>query len=305
MKIKLISTLSVLIISSSASSALLDKVAGVINDKVFTLSEINRVKSTIGVRREIAPFIFNKNQYSKTEVLKVLQNSYIIKDKLSELGFVVSDDSVEGRIKETEKGLRLNREELLVFLKSKGLTFNEYFELLRGAMEYNIFNRRIIAPLVTITDQELKNFYYKQNSKNKALSFKYKLLDFSLPKSKVLKADYKRIPSILNVYKTTGNIPEIYSDIDTNDLGELQGDDLPKELKELLKNTDAKNFTQIYVKDNKLHSFYLVEKDLTESEDFLRSKNAIYTKIFMNRADSLSQNWFSRESLNYYILSNL
>jgi peptidyl-prolyl cis-trans isomerase SurA len=305
MKIKLISTLATIIISSSASATLLDKVAGVINDKVFTLSEINRVKGTISVRKEIAPFIFKKNEYSKNEVLKLLQNKYIIKDKLSELGFVVSDDSVEGRIKETEKGLRLNREELLVFLKSKGITFNEYFELLRGAMEFNIFNRRIIAPLVTITDQELKNFYYNQNSKNKALSFKYKLLDFTLPASKVLKADFARIPSILNVYKTTGNIPEIYSDIDTNDLGEVQGDDLPKELKELLKNSDAQTFTKVYVKDNILHSFYLVQKDLTESEDFLRAKNSIYSQLFMKRAESLSQNWFSRESLNYYILSNL
>lgn len=305
MKNKLIYIFLTVLISSNVSAKLLDKVAGVINDKVFTLSEVKRVQSTISIRKEIAPFIFNKKQYSKSDVLKLLQNGFIIKDKLSELGFVVSDDSVEARIRETEKGLGLNRGELLVFLKAKGITFNEYFELLRSAMEFNIFNRRIIAPLVTITDQELKNSYYKENASNKALSFKYKIIDFTLPATKVTQADYKRLPSILNVYKTTGNIPEAYSEIDTNDLGELVGDDLPSDLKILLKNTDANTFSNVYIKDNILHSFYIVSKDLTESSDFLRSKNALYSKIFMKRAQSLSNNWFSRESLNYYMLNNL
>ena len=295
----------ILFLSTQSHATLIDKVAGVINDKVFTLSEIKRVQGTIGIRKEIAPFIFQNSEYSENEILKLLQNSFIIKDKLSELGYVVSDDSVEARIRETEKGLGLNRSELLKFLSTKGISFNEYFELLREAMEFNIFNRRIISPLVTITDQELKNYFYSNSSNKNALSFKYKLLDFTLPASKVLKSDYDKIPNILNTYKTTGNIPQIYSDIDTNDLGEVLGDDLPKELKNILKNTNEKSFSKVYKRDNTIHSFYIIKKDLTESESFLKQKNQIYSKLFMQRASKLSQNWFSRESLNYYILNNL
>jgi peptidyl-prolyl cis-trans isomerase SurA len=295
----------ILILSTQLHATLIDKVAGVINDKVFTLSEVKRVQGTIGIRKEIAPFIFQKSEYSENEILKLLQNSFIIKDKLSELGYVVSDDSVEARIRETEKGLGLNRSELLKFLSTKGISFNEYFELLREAMEFNIFNRRIISPLVTITDQELKNYFYSNSSNKKALSFKYKLLDFTLPTSKELKSDYAKIPNILNTYKTTGNIPQIYSDIDTNDLGEVLGDDLPTELKNILKNTNEKSFSKVYKRDKTIHSFYVIKKDLTESESFLKQKNQIYSKLFMQRASKLSQNWFSRESLNYYILNNL
>lgn len=295
-----------ILFSITAQAALIDKVAGVINDSVYTLSEVKRVKNTLGIRQEIAPFIYKKNiNFSEGDILRLMQNKFIIKDKLSELGFVISDDAVESRIKETEKSLRLNREELLQFLKSKGITFNEYFELLREAMEYSVFQRRIIAPLVTITDQELKNFYYKMNSSNKALSFKYKVVDFSLPEGKVLKEDLKRLPSILENYKTTGNIPKIYSDIATNDLGDVSDEDLPKELSKLLKNTDEKKFSNLYIKGGVIHSFYLVKKDLAESSDYIQKRNLIYNQIFLERSSKIAQNWFSRESLNYYVLTNL
>lgn len=290
---------------TSAQAKLLDKVAGVINDNVYTLSEIERIQSTLSIRKEIAPFIYKKNKFSKNEVLDLMQNSFIIKDKLSELGFVISDDAVESRIKDTEKGLRLNRKELLQFLESKGISFNEYFELLREAMEFSVFQRRIISPLVTITDQELKNFYYKLNSNNKALSFKYKVVDFTLPEKKVLKSDLKRLPSILEKYKKTGNIPSIYSEIATNDLGDVSDDDLPKELSSILKKTEEKSFSKLYIKSGLIHIFYVVSKDLAESSDFIAKRNLIYNQIFMKRSQSISLNWFSRESLNYYILKNI
>ncbi|MAZ49345.1 MAG: hypothetical protein CME65_12350 [Halobacteriovoraceae bacterium] len=294
-----------LLLSGVANAKLLDKVSGVINDKVYTLSEIERVQNTVNIRREIAPFIYNKPNYNKKEVLNLLQNLFIIRDKLSELGYVISDDAVESRINETEKGLGLNRKELLKFLDSKGISFNEYFEILREAMEYNVFNGRVIAPLVTITDQELKNLYYKKTKNKKALSFRYKVLDFTLPKEKVLNSDYDRLPSILEKYRTTGNIPQIYRDISTNDLGSVAGEDLPKELSEILRETDEKSFSKTYVKGDIVHIFYVSKKDLADSQEFLQAKRVLYNQIFAKRSKNITANWFSRERLSYYILNNI
>lgn len=302
---KLIPAIFSIFISLNANSELLDKVAGVVNDKIFTYSELVRIKNTINARKEIAPFIFTKSKYSIKDILKVQQNTFIIKDKLSELGFVVSDDSVESRINETEKRLGLKRNDLLNFLDSKGLTFNEYFELIRNATEFNIFNRRIISPLVNITEQEVKNEYYKINSSNKALAFKYNVVDFYLPSSSVLKNDKNKLPSILEEYQKTGNIPAIYKNIETSNLGEVSDDDLPKDLSKLLKITNEGSFSKPYTKNNMIHVFYLKSKDLTESQDFLKQKNVIFNKIYMERSKKITVSWFSKESLNYYILENI
>ena len=303
--IKFLPAILLLSLSTVTHAKLLDKVAGIVNDKIFTYSELVRVKDTISARKEIAPFIFTKDKYTLKEILKVQQNIYIVKDKLSELGFVVSDDSVESRINETERRLGLKRADLLNFLESKGLTFNEYFELIRNATEFNIFNRRIISPLVNITEQEVKNEYYKLNTSNKALSFKYNVVDFYLPESTVQTKDRNKLQYILEEYQKTGNIPGIYRNIETSNLGDVSDDDLPKELSRLLKKTDEGSFSKPYVKNGMIHVFYLKGKDLTASQDFLKKKDFIYNQIYMKRSKKITRTWFSKETLNYYILENI
>ena len=305
MKKTICSFIFLFVLSAPLHAKVLDKIAGVINDKVFTLSEVIRINSTVGIRKEIAPFIYTQDKYSNKEMLRLLQNSFIVKDKLEELGFVVSDDSVQDRIRQTEKSLRLNRDELLKFLGSKGITYNEYFEILRSAMEYNIFNRRIIAPLVTITDQELKNFYYKSYSSAKASSFKYNVIDFNIPADKVQKDDHRRFKEILQKYRKTGSLPQIYSDLSTDELGRISGEDVPKNLRTILKNTNENSFSEEFIDDGILHVFFVESREIADSQDFLLKKREIYNSIFLERSQKLSDSWFSRESLSYYILTNI
>ena len=108
-----------------AKDKLLDKIAAVINSKVYTLSQVIRVKETIDARKEISPFLYNQDKYNDKEVLQILINTQIIREKISELGYVISDDSVESRIKLTEQKLGLDRKALLEFLKLKGINFEE------------------------------------------------------------------------------------------------------------------------------------------------------------------------------------
>lgn len=292
-------------INIHAESKLLDKVAGVINDKIFTLSEVNRVKKTLPFRSEIAPFIYNKKSYSENELLLLLQHNFIIKDKLAELGYVISDDSVESRIIETEKSSGLNRTELHAYLKTKGISYDEYYELIREAMEFNIFNSRIIAPLVSLTDQELKNYYIAKFSQGKALTFKYSLVDFTIDASKVDVNDYRKFQESLTVYRKTGNLPSEYSDLTTNDLGSMTDEDLPKNIKETLKTSEQGKFSKPLLIDNTLHTFFITKKEIVDSEDFLSKKNYIYNQLFMERSGDILNTWFSKESLSYYLISNL
>lgn len=296
---------ALILLSFSVHAKLIDKVAGVINDKIYTLSEIKRVQDTISIRKEIAPFIYTKNSYTQKDTLKVLQNIFIIKDKLEEQGFIVSDDSVEDRIKDTQRSLNLNRKELIQFLASKNITFSEYFEILRQAMEFNIFNRRIIAPLVTITDQELKNEFYKSHSSSKVANFNYEIVDYTISKKLVQSSDLQKLPNILNKYRKTGTLPEIYKDFSMDDLGKVSNEDLPSNIQKVLKPAKEKDFSKPIVIDNTVHIFYVVKKSIAESKEYLRQRAAIYNRLFLQRANSLAQNWLSREALNYYILENI
>lgn len=284
-----------------SSEKLIDKIVAVVNTRVISLSEIKRAEKTLDARREISPLIYSEKKYSQKELLDIMIKSFIIREKINAQGYVINDDAVESRIKMTEQRLGLKRADLLQFLKGKGLTYEEYFEVIRETMEFNIFAQRIIAPLISVTEQEIKNEYYRRNSSNNALSFKYDLVDFYIPEEKLVDRNEKKFLAILKDYQLTGKLPEEYRNLETNNLENLNEDGLSKELATILKTTSEGSFSKpLSIKKN-LHVFYIQKKDLVESQNFLKFKEQIQNDIFVTKGKSVTSNWFDRELSNYYI----
>lgn len=287
--------------SEKPSEKLLDKIVAVVNTKVISLSEIQRMESTLEARKEISPIIYADRSYNNKALLDILIKSQIIRDKINSQGYVINDDAVESRIKMTEERLGLKRSDLLQFLKGKNLTYEEYFEIIRETMEYNIFAQRIIAPLISVTEQEIKNEYYRRNTTNNALSFKYNLIDFYIPEEKLIDRNENKFLSILKDYQLTGKLPEEYKDLESNNLDNLNEDGLSKDLATILKTTSEGSFSRPIFLNNYLHVFYVQKKDLVESQDFLKFKDQIQNDIFISKGKSVTDNWFDREYSNYYI----
>jgi peptidyl-prolyl cis-trans isomerase SurA len=284
-----------------AQDKLLDKLVAVVNTRVISLSEVSRMEDTLNARKEVSPMVYNEPKYDKKKLLDIVIKSFIIRDKINAQGYVINDDAVESRIKMTEERLGLKRADLLNFLKTKGLTYEEYFEIIRETMEYNVFASKIIAPLVSVTEQEIKNEYYRRNSSNNALSFKYNLVDFYIKESVLVDKNEDRFLSVLKDYQLSGKLPEEYRDLESNNLDQLNEDGLTKELAAILKNTSEGSFSKASSINGYLHVFYVQKKDLVESQDFSRIKEQIQNDIFMEKGQSVTNNWFDREFSNYYI----
>ena len=296
--------LLIIILGSSsawASEKLLDKLVAVVNTRIVSLSEINRMDETLNARKEISPMIYSETKYNKKQLLDIIIKSFIIRDKISAQGYIINDDAVESRIKMTEGRLGLKRADLLNFLKSKKLTFEEYFEVIRETMEYNVFASKIIAPLISVTEQEIKNEYYRRNTANSALAFKYNLVDFYIKESNLVDKNENRFLEVLKDYQLTGKLPEEYRDLETNNLENLTEDSLSKELGNTLKVTSEGSFSKATSLGGYLHIFYVQKKDLVESQDFLKFKEQIQNDIFMEKGKAVTNNWFDREFSNYYI----
>ncbi len=284
-----------------STEKLLDKIVAVINTKVISLSEVKRVEATLEARKEISPIIYNQKTFTQKELLDIMIRSFIVRDKINAQGYVINDDAVESRIKMTEERLGLKRADLLQFLKGKGVTYEEYFEIIRETMEFNIFAQRIIAPLVSVTEQEIKNEYYKRNTTNNALSFKYNLVDFYISEEKIIDKSETKFLAVLKDYQLTGKLPAEYKDLESNNLDGLNEDGLSKELASLLKTTSEGSFSKAISLNKHLHVFYVQKKDLVESQDFTKFKDQIQNDIFVSKGKSVTTNWFDREYSNYYI----
>jgi peptidyl-prolyl cis-trans isomerase SurA len=284
-----------------STEKLLDKIVAVVNTKVISLSEINRIENTLAARREVSPVIYTETKYTPKQYIDLIIHSFIVRDKITAQGYVINDDAVESRIKATEERLGLKRADLLSFLKTKSITYEEYFEIIRETMEYNIFATKIIAPLISVTEQEIKNEYYRRNSSNSALSFKYNLVDFYVPESGLIDKDKAKFLSVLKDYQLTGKLPEEYHNLESNNLDGLSEDGLSKELGSVLKDAAEGSFSKPVSITGNLHAFYVQKKDLVESQEFIQVKEQIQSEIFLQKGKGVTQNWFDRESANYYI----
>lgn len=290
-----------ILLTTTCHSALLDKIVAVVNSQTILLSQVNRISENLEARRNISPQIYSKTEYSFRDLVNIKINELILRDKLTEMGYVISDEQVESQVKATEERLGLNRSALLNFLKSNNFSFDEYFELIRSSIEYNLFLSRIIQPLISITEQDVKNSYYKKYSSKKRLSFKYELVDFSLDKRSFKKGMLKQFKSVLSSFQQTGVLPEEFSDVSTNVLGEIREGGLTSNLKSLLTKTDEGNFSNPLLMGPNYHIFYVKKKDLVESEDFMGQRNQIRAELFQKSMITISGSWFNSEADKHYI----
>jgi peptidyl-prolyl cis-trans isomerase SurA len=294
-------TLFLILFSLQTQAVLLDKIVAVFNERAISLSQIKRVRENLTARRNISPQIFTKDKYSLKELVQLELNRSLVREKLTEMGYVVSDDQVEAQIKNTEDRLGLSRSALLDFLKNNNFTFDEYFELIRGSIEYNLFISRVIQPLVSITEQDIKNAYYQKYSNQKRMSFNYNLVDFSLPKSKFKKGMLKSFNKVMTEFQKTGNLPSNFADVSSNALGAVSEDGLTKKMNKLLNKTAEESFSKPILLGGDYHVFYVKKKDLVESDHYLTQKNQIQARIFQSSVGSISKSWFVSESDKHYI----
>lgn len=288
-----------------AQDKLLDKIVAVINTRVVSLSELDRMMETLPARRELSPLVFTEKTYDQKKLLTTVMQSYIVRDKINAIGYVITDDQVESRIRMTEERVGFKRSDLLSYLKSKGVTFEEYFEIIRETMEYNVFASRIIGPLISVTEQEVKNEFYKRNSSNKALSFKYNLVDFYLPESTLVDANDEVLVSVLKDYQLTGRLPEAYKNMETNKLEQISEEGLNSNMAKALKTANEGSFSKPIRINGTVHVFYVEKKDLVESQQYLQFKDQLEQEIMMEKGKAVSKNWFDREYNNYYIKNYL
>lgn len=279
---------------------LLDKTVAIFNSTVITLSQVKRIQDNLPSRKNISPIIYQKTNLTQEEIVNLMIERLIIREKLNEIGYVRNDDQVESEILSIEKRLGLNREQLLSFLESNNMSFDEYFEIIRETIELNIFNGRIVRPLLSVTEQEVKNHYYK-TSNDKTLAFKYTLVDFSLSESKMKKGMLKNFSKVLEKFQVNGILPKNYESIETNVLGDITEDGLTNELKKALKSTEEGKFSTPVKLGDTYHVFFVKKKDLVESQLFLSVKERIKGELMSLQAVSVTELWFKRERSKHYI----
>ena len=287
--------------SLNAEAKLLDKISAIVDDNIITMSQVNRIVNNLAIKRNVAPMIYDKASYTASEILQISINKYLIRAKLAEIGYTITDDQVEAQIKQNQDRLGVDRRSLMGFLKQQGTSFDEYFEALREAIEYSYFVNRVISPMISISEQDVKNTYYKNNIKDSRMNFKYTLIDYGISLDDIGKPVKGQMEEVVKQYRINGVLPEAYSTLTVNNLDDITEEGITSEFRNLLKSTDEGGLTTPIVINNKYHVFYLAKKDLVETEAFASQKDKIKDQLFEKSVKAEIAVWFERERNKHYI----
>lgn len=290
-----------LLLEASIQAKLLDKISGIVDDNIITLSQMTRISKNLAIKKSVAPMIYDKSNYTIEELINLAIDKYLIRTKLTELGYSITDDQVEAQIKANEKKLNVDRKALMNFLKQQGSTFDEYFETLREAIEYSYFISRVISPTISISEQDVKNTYFKSNIKDSRLNFKYNLIDYAISKDVVPKLNKGQMEEVVRQYRINSILPENFSTLTSTNLDDITEEGISTELKNLLKQTDEGAMSAVILLNGQYHIFYIAKKDLVESEAFSKQKDRIREELFEAAVKNESQIWFERERNKHYI----
>lgn len=305
MKFTNLFTIVLLCFQTNLEAKLLDKISAIVDDNIITLSQVNRTSKNLAIKKNVAPMIYDKSSFTNEELTNILINKYLIRSKLTELGYAITDDQVESQIKSNEKRLNVDRKSLMNFLKEQNTTFDEYFETLREAIEYSYFINRVISPTIAISEQDVKNTYFKNNLKDTRLNFKYTLVDYAIQKDSAPKLGKGQLEEVVRQYRINNILPEAFSTISSANLDEITEEGIESELKNLLKQTDEGALTSMILLNGKYHVFYIAKKDLVESEAFSKQKDAIRENLTAEAIKTESQIWLEREHNKHYIKISL
>ena len=293
-----------MLLSGIAKAKVLNKIIAAVEDSSITLEEARREVNTYTSKKSISPQIYKKRKVVLENIINLFIQRNIIRQKLKEIGFEIKNDQVESQIKSTESRLGLGRKELLEFLKSNGLSFNEYFETTRETIEFNLFLGRIIKPLIKITEQDLIK-RYKKTSKGETLTFEYSLVDFYLPKNELNTLKKKNIKRDLKKFKEKGFLPEYLKNVKTNVISDVKEEGLTNEIKSALKGFQKNDFSKSIVIGNEIHTFYIKDKKLIESEIFQKQKPILKQQLFEIYSKDVIKNWIEQHKKDYYIFTNI
>jgi peptidyl-prolyl cis-trans isomerase SurA len=151
--------LGMLLAAHAQSARVVDRIAAVVNDEIVALSEVYELG---------APFIQQRcpaldepcTTEAELEVLDALIRRSLIHQELRRLDLDVSAADVDQAIDRTMQQFGLpDRQALKTEVEAGGKRWDQYREELFEYLRDQNFKGRVLAPRVTVTDDEIRDFY--------------------------------------------------------------------------------------------------------------------------------------------------
>jgi peptidyl-prolyl cis-trans isomerase SurA len=295
-----------------AAPVVIDKLEAADNSQLVLLSDVEQFRKTLKLRSQLDPIfagtaIAAKGASASTDEIV----NFLIDEKLIAQAYPVTDAEVEQEINSIQSNNHIDRSQLKAALAEQGFTFDEYFELIRvSASKRNLIDRDIRTK-VTISDEDVKNYFYSHYAPTTPTSRSYTLrLIYISPKSyKTPQAARGAAQDALNSIKSGDSFEEVAKRMSDDasassggDLGTLKDDQMSPLIRENVKNLKVGEVSPIF--GDAMHGYYivkLVDVKTNESDRLQKVREEIRSQLLASEYQHQIQLWLQRQRQTAYI----
>lgn len=279
--------------ANSQSGLLIDGVVATVGDEVILFSDLQRAVKHAS-NNQMTLEAGAKLNGAGTEkdigiILDQLIDQRVLAVRIREMGLNMSEEELDVEIQNFLKNQSITEERFQEILAQEGETKEAYREEFKRQIETQRFVGRTIRSLVSVTDDEVKNYYLQQSGGKQQGARKIKLRSIVLATpsdaSKEEKDEtVKKIKDEIAAGKKFEELAKSYSE-DTQAakngglLAPKSASELPPEVRNSLKDVKEGSVIGPFIFAGSTFFFQYVGVDISENGDFLSQKSALEARL--------------------------
>jgi peptidyl-prolyl cis-trans isomerase SurA len=302
---------SALILNATAHAKVLDRLEASVNSNLILLSDVEDFRKTERLRSQLDPLFSNTSVAAKGPNATTAEIvSFLVDERLILQQFPVTDAEVEQEITSIQSTNHIDRAKLKGALSEQGFTFEEYFELIRvSAAKRNLIDRDIRTK-VSITEDDVKNYFYNRYSKNSTapLSYHIQIISVSLKSYKTPTAAKDTAIRALHDLKAGESFDEVAKRSSDDgsasaggDLGSLTEDQVSPVIRDQLKKLKIGEITEVFGGNPAYYILKLVDVKSAENDRLEKLRDEIRGQLLASEYQHQIQLWLERQKQQAFI----
>ncbi|MEN9723981.1 MAG: hypothetical protein RJB38_1967 [Pseudomonadota bacterium] len=291
---------------AGAPVKMLDRLEASVNSKAILSSDVRRFKDSMELRTRLDP-LFASSALSQKRSAATTPDivEALIQDHLVLQAFPVTDAEVDQELNAIQSAQKISRERLREEIQNSGFRFEDYFELIRlSTAKRNLIDRDIRSK-VSISEDDIKNHFYKKYAQDGAatLSYRVKLISFSRSRFQSAKGLQETVERASIALKSGDSFEEVarrFGDDSSGDssidLGLLNEDQMSPSIRKEVKKLKVGGVSPVFG-DPTSQLFILKLSDISTGDDsrLKAAQEEIRAQLTVAEYHHQLQLWLSRQ----------
>jgi peptidyl-prolyl cis-trans isomerase SurA len=303
-----VSTVVFSIDARAEEPVVVDRIVAVVNDEIITLYDLNEALKPYKANIQALGYSPVKERETlfklRSDLLNKLVDQKLADQQIKKNNITIGAREIDRTIERIKESRSYTDEDLRAGLAEQGMTMEEYRENLKKQLLRGKLVNREVKSKIVITSEEIKK-YYNEHREKYAGKTKYHLwnifIQFSRSTDEAQKQiEFGKMETVLSQLKQgrpfesfVDEAPDSPEGPEGTDLGLYRLDEIAPQLRDLVKNMKAGEYSSILETDKGYQIIYVQKILVTEPKNLSDVEKEIENVLYNEAIDNRYNTWLS------------